>query len=469
MTSRLALGAIFLTTVVGAPLARAATYTVLHTFSGYSTDGANPAGGLIADANFNVYGTTYEGGAADQGTVFEWAADGPETVLYSFTGLADGGGPEAGLVLGPNGSLYGTTYFGGAYDYGVVFELTPPAVAGGAWTEAVLYSFTGGPDGGNPWAGLTLGSNGVFYGTTTGGGLGVGVAFILTPPTSPNGPWTETVLHNFGAFTGDGANPYASWTFGTNGVLYGATESGGSSGYGIVFSLTTGGVLTVLHPFTGGADGGNPQAGFALDSAGNFYGTTPYGGAGYGVAFKMTEGGTFTLLHTFTGGTDGAYPFAGLIYSIPDLYGVTYFGGASGGGTLFKMTTAGVKTVQHNFAAGQYPFGSLVKNSAGTYGTTYYGGSSTDGQLFSLSTVAGPSIETAPASGNVGTAVTILGINSANLTGATSVTFNGTPAAFTVVSSSEITTTVPVGATSGTVEVVTPSRTLSSDAPFQVP
>jgi uncharacterized repeat protein (TIGR03803 family) len=319
----LALMAVFASAAISPPAQ--AAYSVEHTFTGQTADGANPAGALIADGSGNIYGTTSVGGAFNQGAVFEWAAGGPETVLYSFTG---------------------------------------------------------GPDGGSPEAGLTLGSGGVLYGTTTGGGSGFGVLFELTPGT----PWTETVLY---PFTGgsDGANPYGGIVLDSADNLYGTTESGGS-GFGVVFKLSSAGLFSVLYPFTGGADGANPLAGLVEGTPNNFYGTTPYGGAGYGVVFKVTAGGVFTPLYTFTGGADGAYPFAGLIYSAPDLYGVTYFGGTHADGTVFRMTTGGVETVLHSFAgapSGDYPFGGLVRIAPDIYGTTYYGGNtSASGVLFKI-------------------------------------------------------------------------------------
>ena len=372
----LALGAIFATAAIG-PLAQGA-YTVQHTFTGQTADGANPAGALIADGSGNLYGTTSQGGAYNQGAVFEWAAGGPETVLYSFTGGPDGGGPEQGLALGPGGVLYGTTYFGGIYGYGVVFELTP----GTPWTESVLHTFTGGTDGATPWAGVTLGPGGVLLGTTTGGGSGFGVVFELTPGT----PWTEAVLYPFTGAS-DGANPYGGIVLDAADNLYGTTESGGS-GFGVVFKLSSAGLFSVLYTFTGGPDGANPLAGLVEGTPNNFYGTTPYGGSGYGVVFKITASGVQTVLYTFTGGADGAYPFAGLIYSAPDLYGVTYFGGTHADGTVFRMTTGGVETVLHSFAAsasGDYPFGGLVRIAPDIYGTTYYGGNtSSAGVLFKI-------------------------------------------------------------------------------------
>jgi uncharacterized repeat protein (TIGR03803 family) len=369
--------AIFATAAIG-PLAQAA-YTVEHTFTGQTADGANPAGALIADGSGNIYGTTSVGGAFNQGAVFEWAAGGPETVLYSFTGGPDGGAPEAGLTLGPGGVLYGTTYFGGIYGYGVVFALTP----GTPWTESVLHTFTGVTDGASPWAGVTLDPAGNLYGTTTGGGLGFGVVFELTPGT----PWTETVLY---PFTGgsDGANPYGGVILDSAHNIYGTASYGGAVGYGVVFKITPAGLYALLHTFSGGADGANPVASLVEGAPNNFYGTTPYGGSGYGVVFKVPAVGVFTVLHTFTGGSDGAYPFAGLIYSAPELYGVTYFGGTHADGTVFRMTTGGVETVLHSFAGapnGDYPFGGLVRIAPDIYGTTYSGGNtSSGGVLFKI-------------------------------------------------------------------------------------
>jgi uncharacterized repeat protein (TIGR03803 family) len=370
----LALGTIFATAAFWAPQAQAVTYSVLHTFAGSPADGANSASSLISDPGGDLYGATYAGGATNQGAVFVWAVGGPETVLYSFTGAADGGGPEAGLVRDVAGNLYGTTYFGGAYGYGVVFELSP----GSPWTETVLYSFTGGTDGAFPQSTLILDSLGNLYGTTLNGGSGAGVVFGLAPGT----PWTEVVLYAFSG-AGDGANPGAGLVRDSSGNLWGTTEYGGSSGDGVVFKLAPSGQETTVYSFTGGS-GANPQAVLAIDSLGTLYGTTPYGGSGYGVVFKVSQSGTETILHTFTGGADGAYPYSGVILGTANhLYGVTYFGGAFGDGTAFKMTTGGVETVLHSFKSGQYPFAGLFQNASGTYGTTYYGGSGS-GVLFEL-------------------------------------------------------------------------------------
>jgi len=249
------------------------TATVLHTFTGGS-DGCLPFGTLAIGEDRALYGTTYYDGAAGGGTVFavklpaspggEWT----EAVLYSFDPALSGNGasPAAGVTIGAGGVLYGTTsaVFQAS---ATVFSLTPPASKGGAWTEAVLYIFPAG----QPGAGVAIGSGGVLYGTTSNGGTsGNGTVFSLTPPSSPGGAWTEAVLYNFTGGS-DGGQPYTSGVvFGSGGVLYGATLNGGTgtacfNNCGTVYALTpptTAGAPwkeIVLHSFTGGSDGASPS------------------------------------------------------------------------------------------------------------------------------------------------------------------------------------------------------------------
>ena len=215
---------------------------MLYSFNFNGTDGADPAAGLIFDAAGNLYGTTYGGGTYDWGTVFELtpAAGGgwTEKVLYSFLGGADGFFPAADLIFDAAGNLYGTTGYGGAYDNGTVFELTP--TGGGDWTEKLLHSFSynlNGMDGTYPQAGLIFDAAGNLYGTTVGGGnYGGGTVFELTPTAGGN--WTETVLHNFNRNGTDGADPYAGLIFDGAGNLYGTTSFGDVYGDGTVFQLT---------------------------------------------------------------------------------------------------------------------------------------------------------------------------------------------------------------------------------------
>jgi uncharacterized repeat protein (TIGR03803 family) len=276
-----------------------------------------------------------------------------------------------------------------------------------------------------------------------------------------------------------------------NGDLYGTTEfggTGGRGGAGTVFKITPGGTLTTLYSFCSQskcADGALPVAGLVQGANGDFYGTTWQNGANRlcgencpqilgGTVFKIAPSGTLTTLYSFcsaSGCTDGSSP-SGLIQgSDGNFYGTTNGNGTNGKGTIFEITSGGTLTTLYSFCAQSgCPDGesanALMQDTNGTfYGTTYAGGANKKGAVFSLSTGLGPFVETQTTSGAVGAAVIILGTN---LTSATSVTFNGAAAAFTVVSSSEITTTVPAGATTGTVQVVTHGSTLSSNVPFRV-
>jgi uncharacterized repeat protein (TIGR03803 family) len=235
----------------------------------------------------------------------------------------------AGVVLDKTGNLYGTTSAGGTGKYGTVFKITPSGA------ESVLYSFTGGTDGCFPQnAGVVLGKNGVLYGTTSGEGCSsLGTVFKLSPSGA------ETVLHRFVNNHKDGSDPKAGLFIDNTGNLYGTTYFGGTHGYGTVFKITPSGAEKVLHSFTG-LDGENPLASVIRDTAGNIYGTTYIGGASnYGTVFKLTPTGTETVLHTFVGyPADGAYPTAGLVLGTKGiLYGTTYAGGSTKYGTVFKL------------------------------------------------------------------------------------------------------------------------------------
>src|SRR5271157_3461030 len=284
--------------------------TVLYSFTRVGGDGAGPYAGLVLDAQGNLYGTTYAGGnpactleGPGCGTVFKVDTTGKETVLHSFTGTGgDGANPYAGLVRDAQGNLYGTTYVGGA-GYGTVFKLDTTG------KETVLYSFTG-YDGSGPEAGLVLDAQGNLYGTTKYGGnlacyapYGCGTVFKLDTTGK------ETVLYSFtGTGTGDGEAPEAGLVLDTKGNLYGTTPYGGTNGGasngGTVFKVDTTGKETVLYSFagTGAGDGQNPEAGLVLDAQGNLYGTTYFGGANAGgTVFKVDTTGKETVLHSFTG------------------------------------------------------------------------------------------------------------------------------------------------------------------------
>jgi uncharacterized repeat protein (TIGR03803 family) len=454
----------------------AQTFTTLHSFDG--TDGAGPAG-LVQGTSGDLYGTTGAGGAGANadGTIFKITPSGRLTTLYTFCsqgGCTNGYSPRAGLAQARNGDFYGSTDYGGTHGPGTIFKITPSG------TLTTLYSFcaqSGCPDGGYPIGGLVQATNGNLYGTTSGGGAG-GTIFKITPSS------TLTTLYNFCSQSGctDGDFPVAGLVQATNGDLYGTTEWGGANdtcptlpvlppSCGTVFKITPSGTLTTLHSFDG-PDGANPEAGLVQAASGDLYGSTVGGGAdGFGTVFRINPSGALTTLHSFDG-TDGAYPYAGLVQATDgDFYGTTAAGGsgASSYGTVFKMTPSGTLTTLHRFSdsdgAGLYA-GLVQATNGDFYGTTSGGGANGDGTVFSLSVGLGPFVETRPTSGKAGAAVEILGTD---LTGATSVAFNGTAAAFKVLSPSLIAAAVPAGATTGTVQVITTGGTLSSNVPFQVP
>ena len=313
--------------------------TTLYSFP-YGTGGANPYGSLVQGTNGYFYGTTEAGGSDGYGTLFSLTNNNVVTFLYSFTDGVDGAEPLAGLVQGSDGNFYGTAYEGGTYAFGSVFKMTPIGVF------TTLYEFTGDADGAYPYAGLVLGRDGNFYGTTVEGGSdGYGTAFSL----NPNGTLTTLASFNYA----NGGYPQAGLIQGTDGKLYGTTFEGGASGYGTVFSLTTNGALTTLFSF-GATNGSNPAAALVQGADGYLYGTTSSGGAGgQGTAFRITTRGTLTTLLWFDG-LNGADPEAALVQaSDGNFYGTTAQGGtgynpsAGGGdGTIFRLTVTVVPIVE---------------------------------------------------------------------------------------------------------------------------
>jgi uncharacterized repeat protein (TIGR03803 family) len=316
---------------------------VLYRFSGDDPDQGGPFGSVILDAVGNLYGTT-SGSPLFHGTVFTVEKGGRQTVLYEFTGGADGGTPEAGLIQDDAGNLYGTTVFGGAFGQGVVFKLDT------VLKQTVLHSFKGQGDGTNTLASLIRDATGNLYGTASGGGSfqgpcagsGCGTVFKL----APNGKLK--VLHTFTGGS-DGAGPL-ELIRDAAGNLFGNASSGGDAdctvggvpGCGVVFKLDAKDKLTVLHTFTGGFDGGSPSTGLAQDAAGNLYGTTTLGGAsGKGVVFKLDTTGKLIVLHAFTGSADGGNPDSIILDGAGNLYGTAATGGRcrdQGCGVVFKIT-----------------------------------------------------------------------------------------------------------------------------------
>jgi len=392
-------------------------YKVLYSFgTSGSSDGSLPEGKLVMDKVGNLYGTT-AGGGLGAGTVFELspAPDGKwsEAILYNFCSqqqCSDGQKPMAGLTLDQFGNLYGTTYSGGQGGndccMGTVFELSPPSVRAGVWTEAVLWRFLGsqGKDGSFPVSRLIFDAEGNLYGTTLGGGSGsepAGTVFKLTP--SGNGTWNETILYTFqcqksGGGCLNGSQPYAGVTFDKAGNLYGTTWQGGGQGEGggIVYKLSPGQKgwsQSVLYNFTtpGNLHGIGPKGAVNIDSQGNLYSTVTGGGEfGFGGVFRLTPangGHEYTLsFHS----TDGIDPEAGVLIDPRNgnLYGTASGGGDGNGccGTVFKV--AGKKvTVLHSFNGtdGKWPVAALIADKKGhLYGTTKLGGDFNKGVVFEI-------------------------------------------------------------------------------------
>ena len=370
--------------------ASAVTLTPLSLFTG-STDGHSPVAGLIQAGDGFFYGTATAGGTGGNGTVFRISSTGVLTNLHLFTGNSDGASPGAPLIQGIDGNLYGTTFFGGAHDAGVVFKITP------AGTLTTLWQFTGGAAGSEPIAALVQGNDGNFYGTASQGGAGnAGTVFRITPPVVfTNLP---AVFTNLYSFTGgaDGGIPAAGLILGLDGSFYGTTSAGGTGGNGTIFKITSLGTLTTLYRFLGGAgDGSGPEAGLIQVNSTNFMGTTYFGGTyDNGVAFRLnitgTASNTVTILHTFTGGADGANPVAGLMLANDGQYYGTASGGGSVGnnGTIFRTDSKGTFTNLYTFTGltdGAVPLAGLVQDTNGYfYGTCSAGGTADNGNVFQL-------------------------------------------------------------------------------------
>jgi uncharacterized repeat protein (TIGR03803 family) len=373
--------------------------TLLHSLAGGATDGASPQGGeLIRAIDGNFYGTTMRGGTRDEGTVFRLAPAGTVSVLHSFNSLTEGSSPNrAGVLQATDGNFYGTTLFGGANQAGTIYRMT----AGGALT--VLHSFKfiagGSPvDAAYPEAPLVQGNDGLLYGTASGGGaFGAGAVFLMTP-----GGFVA-IMHSFDP-TFEGSVPTSPLLQASDGNFYGTTSSQGIFGGGSVFRMTSDGNLTILHSFAGGAsDGATSFGGLIQATDGNFYGTTAGGGgANGGTVFKMTSTGTLTVMHAFSG-PDGLNPASALIQARDGhLYGTTTNGGASGRGVVFRLTLSGTLNVLHSFGGGTgdgaAPMGGVVQGADDNlYGLTSLGGATDQGVIFRTATSLNPNpLNTAP-------------------------------------------------------------------------
>jgi uncharacterized repeat protein (TIGR03803 family) len=469
----------------------AQTFETLARFNG--TNGGNPGASLIQGTDGALYGTTVNAGTLGGGTVFKITPTGRLITLYNFCSLtscsdATGKFPAAPLLQTVNGNLYGTTLNGGTYNSGTVFEITP------AGKLTTLYSFcstTNCSDGIDP-NGLVQGPNGNFYGTAFyGGTYNNGTVFEITPAGK------LTTLYSFcpgGYPCVDGYGPDSALVLANDGNFYGTTVFGGSQFSGVVFKITPAGKLTTLHSFCTTvtcSDGALPYAGLVQAGNGNLYGTTYNGGANCsaglvcGTIYEITRSGTLTVLYSFCPQgicSDGRGPLAGLVQATDgNFYGTTDIGSECTGvcSSIFKITPSGTLTTIHAFCEqqgcpnGTDPEATLLQATNGDlYGSTFSGGDSNVlcapggcGALFGLSVGLGSFIKATPGFGKAGQVVDILGND---LLGTTNVAFNGTAATFKVVSNAYIEARIPSGATTGDIEVSTPTGTLYSNVAFYV-
>lgn len=484
-----------------------------------TTTGEYPVSPLVQGFNGNLYGVAIAGGANggcgygnsnNCGTFFEVTPSGKFTVIYNFCSLAncaEGGLPEPALALGPDGNFYGSTYTGGANNVypcefgvagcGTIFKVTPSGHL------TTLYNFCSElncADGLYPNP-LVLGADGNFYGTTESGGIlngdagcpsGCGTVFKI----SPSGQFTS--LYKFCTTTDingdctDGIIPVSGMVQAGNGNFYGTTLYGGTSGRGNIFQVTPSGVLTPMYSFCSQANCIDGILGlnepFIVGGDGNLYSTTNGGGVNRGGTFyRFTLKGELTTLYSFcfsqtSACPDGTFPYGSLAQgSDGNFYGATSSGGNTspvlcggvgyGCGTLFQISPAGQLTTLYRFCphanciAGAYAGGVMQATNGAIYGTTTYGGSLGSGVIFGATNKLGAFVRALPNVGPAGRPIDILGNN---LAGTTSVTFNGASATYQVVSNTYLKAQVPAGATTGTIQVTTPSGVLSSNVAFQV-
>ncbi len=438
------------------------TFKTLVNFDGTNGDDPNHTA-LIQATDGNLWGNTADGGEKGEGEVFKISPSGELTTVYSFCSLAkcaDGENPYTALLQASNGDFYGTTWAGGAKGYGTVFKLSPSG------TLTTLYSFcskTSCADGADPEGVLAQDSAGNLYGTTYYGGTSNdGTVFKLTSAG------VLTTLHSFSG--ADGENP-AGGVIAASGVFYGTSQNGGKDGDGTVFKITATGAFTSLHSFVY-TDGEKP-GGWMVEVGGNLYGATGYGGAkGYGTVFEMTSAGTVTTLHSFcslASCADGAGPTAGLMQATDgNLYGLTDYEGANGDGTVWELSLKGAFTLVHTFDGtdGNGPQGGLVQDTNGDfYGMTSGGGAHGDGTVFSIATGLKAFVTLESSSGTVGSRVGILGDG---FDSSSEVKFNGVEATSTLTEAGLLTASVPARATNGYVTVTTGTTTLTSSQTFTV-
>ncbi len=362
-----------------APAAQAKGFKVLHAFAGAPADGDRSMADVTFDSSGNLYGTTYNGGASDNGAIFKIDTHGTETLLHSFDGSADGGLPRAGVTIDEKtGDLYGVAATAGTFGGGTLYKLA----ADGTFT--VLHAFAVNTDGAAPMWRMIRDKTGNLYGVTQGGGtIGYGTLFKY----SKRGKFT--VLHNFDV---SAAGPTGRLAQDSKGNLYGVDGTGGTStfcsghGCGSIYELAPDGTFVTLYSFMDGNDGRYPEAGLTIDEKGNLYGTTGFGGADNGgTVFELSAKREFATLFSFNG-SNGDSPVDEVLLLNNHLYVTTYSGGANSLGTVIKISLTGIGKVLHDFADddGGLPIGGLVENNSLLYGTTSSHGADGHGTVFRM-------------------------------------------------------------------------------------
>ncbi|MGA8150536.1 MAG: choice-of-anchor tandem repeat GloVer-containing protein [Terriglobales bacterium] len=438
-------------------VATAQTYTDLYDFDGYR--GNEPMGSLAQGQDGNLYGTTLSKGYSGYGVVFKVTPDGRLKVLYNFDG-PDGSNEIGGLTLGTDGKFYGTTQTGGTGLLGTFFKIT----RNGSLTTLYNFTYAGCS---YPNASPIQGVDGNFY----------GICYSYLVPKiykiTPSGIFTV-----LGSLPGSSPN-VSPLLQGTDGNFYGPSDYDGTSSRGMVFRMTPKGIVKAVYSFHG-KHGNLPMGALIQGGDGNFYGTTEKGGAnGGGVVYRLTPGGALTVLHNFRDPNypnDGSQPKNGVVQATDgNLYGVTYLGGTVGCGSgtvgcgiIFQITAAGAYSILYHFDGthGAHPWTTPIQHTNGKiYGLAWDGGTHGKGVVYSLDIASGPFVRLVSTSGKVGKNIEVLG---QGFTDTTDVSFNGTPATFTVVSDTYLKATVPDGATTGFVTVTTLGGTLTSNQQLRV-
>lgn len=445
------------TFLLGATLAVTQTVRDVVSFTGQNQSG-NPTMTPTQGRDGKLYGTSAM--LSGSGSDFSLSLGGNDLIIHTFNGTS-GDAPYAGLTLGTDGNFYGTASSGGTANYGLFYRLSPQ----GNFTT--LHNFLGLSDGSSPTSAPIEAADGNFYGTTNGNAGNPATVYKYNPSSG-----TVTTIYQFDQL--HGTSVHNGLLQGSDGYLYGVADFGGAHGSGTVFRLSTSGQPFFFHSFTGGEGGAIPVSTLIEASDGYFYGMTELGGtapgAGYGTVFKIDRAGHISIVYKFNPSTSAIYPAGGLIQGTDGyLYGALSENTLPGLGSIFRISLSGQYQQLYNFTAttGETVGASLLQHTNGVfYGSAETGGAYGFGAIYNLDMGLGAFITFVRPTGKVGQSAQILG---QGFTGATAVTFNGKAAtSFSVVNDTFMSAVVPTGATTGKVVVTTPAGKLTSNVNFRV-